>query len=209
MQTALSILPELASGRGTARRVVEGQSRPRFNHNPAKDRIHIAENVGSGNAERPDPCCLKPSVPFVVPLRPITTRMRCSIHFDRQPGIAAVEVQNIRARRMLTPELEALGTLTKRLPEDDLGQSHLSPKAARATRGRRPRLWCNIFQHTPPPCYARSPSPRRARGGFTSSLAAAASTRPRRLPAAPWRGCRGWAAEPDPPSRYRRPRHSP
>ena len=58
MQTARSILPELASGRGTARRVVEGQSRYGFGHNPAKDRIHIAENVGSGNAECPDPCCL-------------------------------------------------------------------------------------------------------------------------------------------------------
>ena len=45
MQTA-SILPELVSGRGTTRRVVEGQAGYSLSHNPANHRVRVAENVG-------------------------------------------------------------------------------------------------------------------------------------------------------------------
>jgi hypothetical protein len=66
------------------------------------------------------------------------------------------------------------------------------------------------FSISPPPCSARSPSPRRARGGFIApSPRAAASTRPRLQPAAPPCGCRGSGGGRGRPSRYRRPRHSP
>ena len=54
MQTA-SILPELASGRGTTRRVVEGQPRQRFNRNPPENRIGILQYIDGGNPKRLNP----------------------------------------------------------------------------------------------------------------------------------------------------------
>jgi hypothetical protein len=42
--------------------------------------------------------------------------MSLSIHLDREPGVAAEEVEHIRARRMLPPELETVWALAKGPP---------------------------------------------------------------------------------------------
>ena len=118
MQTARSILPELVSGRGTTRRVVEGQASEGFCHDMTKHDLHILQNFNSRNPQRLDPRRRQPVIATRVPRRPITARMCLAVHLDRQPCIAAEEVQNVRPARMLTPKLEAAGTLPKLLPED-------------------------------------------------------------------------------------------
>lgn len=169
MQTAL-ILPELASGRGTIRqgRMVEGQTRQRLGHDPANHSISIIEDIDGRNTKRRDTRRTQPLVPPGIARRPIAPRVCLPIHLHRETSIAAEEVQNIRPRRMLPPEFETVRSLAKHLPENDFRQSHLATKLACASGRRSPRFWCDILEHTPPPCCARSPSPRLARGGIYS-----------------------------------------
>jgi hypothetical protein len=105
MQTARSILRELASGRGTARRVVEGQTRLSFSEDVAKDGVRIRQNLSGRNPQGPDPSSLEPGIADCIPPRPIAARMRLPVYFDRQPGIAAEEIQHIRPGRMLAAKL--------------------------------------------------------------------------------------------------------
>ena len=121
MQTARSILPELVSGRGTTRRVVEGQASSRFSHDMTKHDVHILQNFNGRNPQRLDPGRLQPLVAIRVPLWPITARVRLPVHLDRQPCIAAEEVENVRPAWMLTPKLQAIGPLPKLLPENHFG----------------------------------------------------------------------------------------
>ena len=110
---ALSILPELASGRGTIRRsrMVERQARRCFIENPAKCGIRISQKLGRGNSKRLNSGCLEPSVASLIVLRPISPRMRFPIHLDRQARVAAEEVEHKGSGRMLTPKLQTVGAL--------------------------------------------------------------------------------------------------
>ena len=107
MQTARSILPELVSGRGTSRRsrMVEGQPRGGLRRNPTQHRIRVAENIGRRNPQRLNPGRSQPPIPGRIPLRSVTPRVGLSIHFYRQPRIAAEEIQNVRPGGMLAAEL--------------------------------------------------------------------------------------------------------
>jgi hypothetical protein len=51
-----------------------------------------------------------------VTLRPVATGMCFSINFDRETRVAAKEIEHIPAGGVLATELEALGSLPKRLP---------------------------------------------------------------------------------------------
>src|SRR5689334_3515499 len=108
MQT---ILPELDSGRGTARRVVEGQTRDGLRNHPTDRRIRVLQNVNRWNAEGRDSRLAKPRIPHLIPLRAISTRMRLAVDFDRQPRIAAEEIEHIRPAGMLPAELQTLRPL--------------------------------------------------------------------------------------------------
>ena len=88
MQTA-SILPELVSGRGTTRRVVEGQPFPRLMRKPAKHRISIVQDICGRNPKRFDSRRTQPLVPSRISLWLVSQRMRFSVHLNRQPRIAA------------------------------------------------------------------------------------------------------------------------
>ena len=212
MQTARSILPELASGRGTSRRsrMVEGQASLRLVDNPAKDRVRIFEDIGGRNTQCLDSSGPQALVPNVIPPGPVAARMRLPVHFDRQPRVGAEKIQHIGSGRMLASKLQAIRALSKPMPDDDLGQSHLATKLACAARGSRLRLWCDVFQHFPSTVLRTVPLPETSSGRiFTSSLLADASTRPRRQPAAPSCGCCGSGEVPGRRSRCRRPRHSP
>ena len=131
MQTARSILPELVSGRGTTRRVVEGQASRSFSQNRTKHHVHVLQNLRSRNSKGLDPGSSQPFVSSVIPPWPIAERMRFSIHFDAQPRVAAEEIQDIWPGRMLAAEFQSARTLTKPLPEDDFRKRHFSAELAR------------------------------------------------------------------------------
>jgi hypothetical protein len=93
--------------------VVEGQAHLRRNENPLKHGIRVIEQLIGRNPQRLDPRRSKPFIASRVAGRTITTRMRFSVDFDRQPCVITEEVQNVRASRMLAAELEAFRALPK------------------------------------------------------------------------------------------------
>jgi hypothetical protein len=107
--------------------MVEGQPRRGLTQNIPKHRIGILEKLAGGNANSFDSRGPKPSVAIVIAMRPVAVGMRLAIHLDRQPCIAAEEIQHIGSGRMLASELEAGRTLTKPMPQDDFWKRHLTP----------------------------------------------------------------------------------
>ncbi len=152
MRNDSSFLPELVSGRGTARRsrVVEGQSRTRLGNDPAENCIGIAKNFDSRNAHSPDAARREPGIPSSVSLRPIAKPVHLAIHFDREPGIATVEIKTEFAGGMFMPKFESCRPLAKLSPEETFGQAHLAPS--------RPRL-----PHSPFASFRRMILEHRAR----------------------------------------------
>ena len=205
MQTAL-ILPELVSGRGTIRqgRMVEGQTRQRLGRDPTNHCIDVLQDIHCRNTKRRDARRTQPLIPLSVAGRTIATRVSFPVNLDCQAGIRAEEVEYVRSRRMLPPELETVRALAKHLPENDFRQGHRATKLACASGSRSPRFWCDVPKHTPPPCSARSLEPSSGR-----ISPAAASTPPRLHLAAPCCGHRVRGEGPGRRSRCLRPRYSP
>jgi hypothetical protein len=143
--TARSILPELVSGRGTTRRVVEGQTRPRRNENPPQHGIRIIEKLDRRNAQRFDSRRPQPFIANRIPLWPIATRMGLPVNFDRQPRVTTEEIQHIRTGWMLATELETFRSLPKPMPQDDFGQRHLATEFARGSRCPQSRFRCDVL----------------------------------------------------------------
>jgi hypothetical protein len=125
--------------------VVEGQTRRRRNQDPLKHSIRIIEKVERWNPQRLDPRRSKPFIASRVTAGPITTRMRFSVDFNRQPCVATEEVQNVRTGRMLAAELEAFRPLPKPTPQDNFRQSHLAAEAARIACRPRTRFRCDVL----------------------------------------------------------------
>ena len=148
-----SVLPELASGRGTARRsrVVEGEARAGTFHHMRQRRLEIAVDFSGRDAERADTRLCKPGVSHLIALRPISAIMRLSVDLDREPGVCAEEVEDIRPARMLTPELEAARPNRKMSPEQQFRKAH---RASQASRARDPAgSWsrCAVPEHRAAP----------------------------------------------------------
>jgi len=83
----------------------------------AQDRTQILEHFPRRNAKRPYPAQRKPGIARVVPGGTIPTRMRFSIHFDRQPQGVAIEVEHIGTGGMLTPKFQTRRALPQFLPK--------------------------------------------------------------------------------------------
>jgi hypothetical protein len=132
-----SFLPELVSGRGTARRsrVVEGQARTRFGNDPAQDRIKVPENLGRRNPQRRNPATSQPGIPSRIARRSLPKTMRLAIHLDREPCIAAVEIETERTGRMLVTKLEPGRPLAQFSPQQRLGQAHRTTPRSRSLHG--------------------------------------------------------------------------
>ncbi len=78
------------------------------------------QNFGSGNPEYLDALFPEPGVPMRIALGPIPHIVRDTIHFDAEPGPGAVEVDHIRANRVLASELD-FRLLAKLLPQQNFG----------------------------------------------------------------------------------------
>ena len=74
----------------------------------------------------------QPSRPVLVRLQP-SLSVLAAIGLDDQPMVQAYEIRNVRADRVLTPELAtAKPTATDQKPEETLGVGHLATKLASA-----------------------------------------------------------------------------
>jgi len=169
-----SILPELVSGRGTARRsrVVEGESRLRFRENPRNCRVRIIENNSSGNPQSPNAGPSEPSVPRLIAGRIIAHVMRDAVHFDRKPSIATVKVENVRTAGMLPAEFEPAGAFAKFAPKQSLRQRQFSSQLSCAIDASGLGSGRNVFEHCSSPSVSlRELPPRDKLGeGFASPM---------------------------------------
>ena len=156
-----SILPELVSGRGTARRsrVVEGQPRPRGFENPPNDGIHVTQYFRRRNAQRGHPQSCEPRIARFVALRPVAPFMRLPVDLDRKSGVAAKEVEDVATAWVLFPKLETRRSFAQSLPEQDFRKRQFATLLARVPDRARAFLRCNIPQHRPLPLHHASRGP--------------------------------------------------
>jgi hypothetical protein len=70
---------------------------------------------------------IEPCVPPLVAQGLWNEVMRCSVDLDGQLGAGAVEVQDVRPGRMLTPKVLRELAVTQLTPKDQLWQGHFSP----------------------------------------------------------------------------------
>jgi hypothetical protein len=73
--------------------------------------------------------------------------MRFPVDLNRQPCVAAEEVEHIGPGGVLPAKLEAARSSPKPMPEDHLRKGHLAPQMPRISRRARSRLWREILQH--------------------------------------------------------------
>jgi len=148
-----SILPELVSGRGTAPRswVVEGQPRTRLRNDAAHDRVEIAEDLLRRYAQGRDAMREELGVPSCIHSWTLSSPMRFAIDLDREPRVAAVEVETECARRMLVPEFEPRRPLPQQPPQQHFGQAHGPSPTPRALHGAPATLRRMILEHRESP----------------------------------------------------------
>ena len=158
-----SFLPELASGRGTARRsrVVEGEPRPRLGNDQGQGRLKVIQNRACRNAQGRNARTCEPTISRVIPVRVVTHAMDHAIHLDGKPRIGAIEIQNIRATRMLTAEFQSIRALAQRTPEQPFRQRHFASQLSRSVDAASLRLGRHVFEHRSSPSVSlREPPPR-------------------------------------------------
>ncbi len=144
-----SFLPQLAWGRGTARRSrgVEGQARSRLSNHSAHHGVEIAQHVGRRYAYRGDPTLRHPPVAYNVALGTIAPVVRFAVDLDRKTRIGTEKIEDIVATWMLSAELQAVRSGAKRLPQQHFGKRHLAAKFPRISDAVRTPLGRNILEH--------------------------------------------------------------
>ena len=141
------ILPELVSGRGTARRsrVVEGQPCDGERKDRVGDVIRRGQNARRRDAESADSRLRQPGVAAFVPLAP--HRMGRPIDLDRQSRIGAIGIEYIRPAWMLTAELASARRAAQSLPQQHLRQGHLPSQSPCAADTAMARVRRNVLEH--------------------------------------------------------------
>ncbi len=142
-------LPELVSGRGTARhsRVVEGQTRNASGHYANGNRVQIPQHLKRRNTQRRDAACIEPGITPAIRPGANSAAMPLTIDLDRQSRIAAKEIENVGAARMLPPKLQTARSRSQYLPQQHLRQRHLSAQLPRALYRSERSRWRLISQH--------------------------------------------------------------
>ena len=131
-----SFLPELVSGRGTARRSrgVEGCALRGVCDDTTKDCIEIAQDVCRRDTQRDDPLCFEPGVASGIALRSVAAIVRFAINLDAKPRGMAIEIERIDACGMLPSPFVSHAAFAQLLSQQDLRQGHLAPRRARAAK---------------------------------------------------------------------------
>jgi len=135
-----------------------------FNHDPAENSFGILKQIDGRDSNcfysrRPEP-----SITREIPLRPVATRVSLTIDFNCQPRIAAKEVQDIAASRVLPAELQSVWPLTQPMPEYHFGKRHLPAQTARVSRRIGARLRCDVLEHGPSTMLRMVPLPETSSG---------------------------------------------
>ena len=151
-----SFLPELVSGTGTARRVVEGQTRRGFGKDQPENSIRIAQHIARSNTQRGNASARKPGIAHGVLCGPIAEAMHSAVDLDRQPRIAAKEIEHEISAGMLAAEFETAGALTQRPPQQHFGQREFSAQLARAVYPARFRFRRGVSQQRNSPSVSAS-----------------------------------------------------
>ena len=161
-----SFLPELVSGRGTAQRswVVEGKACSRLGSNQPRDRVQVLQNFSRRDANGVNARGCEPLISGQISDGPITCKVSPSVNLDREPSIAAKEIEDVRATWVLPPKFESVRPGAKPPPKQDFRQAHLFAKAPRAARRSASRLWCDISQHSPSTMLRMVPLPETSSG---------------------------------------------
>ena len=159
MIEGLEILP--GTGRGTARRVVEGQARPAGRNNEIYDRAQVGQYVAGGYPQDVHELASQPPVPIRVPLGLVSAIMRLAVDLDRERGVEAIEVEYIGAGGMLPSELDAGGALAQFAPQQNLGQSHGPAQFARLFHCSR---WSRQHHASPSTMLRMVPLPETSSG---------------------------------------------
>jgi hypothetical protein len=130
MAYPFSFLP--GTGRETIRRMVVGYARARLVEGVADYGFQIRQHIGCWNAQHCHADFCQPGITNVVALRSIATIMGFAVYLDRQPGVAAKEIEDVGACGMLAAELDAGRALSQFAPEKALWQAHRLAQYARA-----------------------------------------------------------------------------
>ena len=86
-------------------------------HDQLKHPIEILEDITCADAKRPNACIAEPCIAIFVHGRTVTKVVSCTIYFDAQPRLFAVEIENVGTRRVLLPELKTVRPLPQMLPQ--------------------------------------------------------------------------------------------
>ena len=161
------ILSELVSGRGTARRVVEGKARHRLLDDVAHDGNQISQHLPRRNPQRPNIGMKEIRIAQFIVRRPIAARMCFAVYLDRQSRIAAEKVEDVGTAGVLATEFEAARPCSKHLPQQHFWQAHGAAQLASARDAASFSSWRDIFEQplSPPSVLRTATSPRQARGG--------------------------------------------
>jgi len=147
-------LPELVSGRGTAphRGVVEGEPRTTGRDDSVYRPVRVPQHVAGRDAQGRDPLSKKPGVSDRIVARLSRLIVDSAVDLDREPRVAAVEIQDVRTTGMLPAKLEALRTAAKCTPKQAFRQSQLPSQTSSLFNSAVARFRRHVSQHR------RSPS---------------------------------------------------
>ncbi len=88
--------------------------------------VEVFQDRGCGNAERGEAASVQLLISNDIALGAIATVMCFAIHLDRETRFQAGEIELVAGLRSLAAEFEAAGSFSQLLPEEDLGERHLT-----------------------------------------------------------------------------------
>jgi hypothetical protein len=104
--------------------MVEGAHLLTSRNNVAKNSVHILEHIPRRNAHHSKPFAPQHRVASRIAPRLVAVAMPLSVHLNHQAPFETGKIDGHFTYRKLFPELEALGSLSKLLPEQHLRQTH-------------------------------------------------------------------------------------
>ena len=142
------VLPELVSGRGTTRRVVEGETLRASRNDALNHCPQIGQNLARWDAQGCNASLRKPRIARSVARGPVTHAMSFAIDFNCKTRIAAKEVEHIGPARLLDAYFEGLRARPRAPGEarcrgpGGWGSDCPPGRARRSPRGGRRRRRC-------------------------------------------------------------------
>jgi hypothetical protein len=134
--------------------VVEGIAAA-FQQNELQDAVDTSQHIRRGHPKRPNTRVGEPLIAVSISIREVAEFVNSAINLNAQPGPLRIEIKHVRPSRVLFAELESARPLSKMLPKDNFRQSHLSSKRPCAFN-----VSARASEHSPPPRFAWSPSPK-------------------------------------------------